>query len=162
MSLLTGPLFVSWDTCDGRLRGCIGTFAPQPLETGLKKYACEAAFNDERFPPITAEELPGLECSVSLLEEFEDCGDYLDWDLGVHGVSVRLSTPDRTYSATFLPEIPMNLGWSKIYTIEHALRKSGWRFPISDEVLTKVRVRRYRSEKCSATWDEFLANYRDE
>ncbi|SLM36530.1 AMMECR1, N-terminal [Lasallia pustulata] len=37
------PLFVTWNTVSSRghktLRGCIGTFEPHPLESGLKSYA---------------------------------------------------------------------------------------------------------------------------
>lgn len=36
------PLFVTWNTLhksEKRLRGCIGTFEPQPLDDGLRSYA---------------------------------------------------------------------------------------------------------------------------
>ena len=40
------PLFITWNTISSRghkcLRGCIGTFDPQPLKTGLKSYALTA------------------------------------------------------------------------------------------------------------------------
>lgn len=40
------PLFVTWNTFSGRghksLRGCIGTFEPQELSSGLKNYALTA------------------------------------------------------------------------------------------------------------------------
>jgi len=41
------PLFVTWNTLGARnsrrrLRGCIGTFEAQPLQTGLREYACTA------------------------------------------------------------------------------------------------------------------------
>lgn len=41
-STSTFPLFVTWNTIGKngtRLRGCIGTFEPQPLEKGLANYA---------------------------------------------------------------------------------------------------------------------------
>ena len=34
---------------------------------------------DSRFKPISSEELPSLQCGVSLLTEFELCGNHLDW-----------------------------------------------------------------------------------
>lgn len=40
-----------------------------------------SALKDSRFPPLTREELPKLSCSVSLLTNFEDAGDYLDWEV---------------------------------------------------------------------------------
>lgn len=76
-----------------RLRGCIGTFEPLPLKEGLKDYAEIAAFKDRRFSPISKKELPRLECGVSLLTRFEDCDDYLDWDIGTHGIYIHLPNP---------------------------------------------------------------------
>jgi AMMECR1 domain-containing protein len=42
-SMQRRPLFVTWNTItpkgDRRLRGCIGTFGPVPLESGLADYA---------------------------------------------------------------------------------------------------------------------------
>lgn len=35
---------------------------------------------------MTRDELPRLFCSVSLLTNFEDVGDYLDWEVG--GISL--------------------------------------------------------------------------
>ena len=43
-------------------------------------YVC-SALKDSRFPPMTRDELPRLFCSVSLLTNFEDVGDYLDWEV---------------------------------------------------------------------------------
>lgn len=40
-----------------------------------------SALKDSRFPPVTRDELPRLFCSVSLLTNFEDVGDYLDWEV---------------------------------------------------------------------------------
>lgn len=40
-----------------------------------------SALKDSRFPPMTRDELPRLFCSVSLLTNFEDVGDYLDWEV---------------------------------------------------------------------------------
>ena len=47
------PIFVTWTfTKDDDLRGCIGTFAPNPLSKILGKYAMISAFQDSRFPPV--------------------------------------------------------------------------------------------------------------
>lgn len=40
-----------------------------------------SALKDSRFPPMTRDELPRLFCSVSLLTNFEDVCDYLDWEV---------------------------------------------------------------------------------
>nr|XP_033814262.1 AMMECR1-like protein isoform X4 [Geotrypetes seraphini] len=76
------PLFVTWKAGrDKRLRGCIGTFSAMNLHSGLREYTLTSALKDSRFPPLTREELPKLFCSVSLLTNFEDASDYLDWEV---------------------------------------------------------------------------------
>ncbi|GEM09811.1 AMMECR1 domain containing protein [Rhodotorula toruloides] len=92
------PLFVTWNikSRNGgapRLRGCIGNFEALPLGEGLADYAKISAFQDHRFDPISAKELPRLECGVSLLMDFETCDDYLDWELGTHGIYVEFVNP---------------------------------------------------------------------
>ncbi|XP_011943122.1 PREDICTED: AMME syndrome candidate gene 1 protein isoform X3 [Cercocebus atys] len=75
------PLFVTWKIGrDKRLRGCIGTFSAMNLHSGLREYTLTSALKDSRFPPMTRDELPRLFCSVSLLTNFEDVCDYLDWE----------------------------------------------------------------------------------
>jgi AmmeMemoRadiSam system protein A len=50
------------------LRGCCGTLdAPRPLAEDVWRNAWAAAFNDYRFPPLTAAEWPHLNVHLSLL-----------------------------------------------------------------------------------------------
>ena len=42
---------------------------------------CSSALKDSRFPPVTRDELARLFCSMSLLTNFEDVRDYLDWEV---------------------------------------------------------------------------------
>ncbi|GAA5850442.1 hypothetical protein JCM8547_001876 [Rhodosporidiobolus lusitaniae] len=105
------PLFVTWNiqsksNGEYRLRGCIGNFGAQPLGEGLTEYAKVSAFEDHRFDPITAKELPRLECGVSLLTDFERCDDYLDWELGTHGVYVEFANPALKLSPSQLSPPP--------------------------------------------------------
>lgn len=52
----------------GELRGCRGTItAAEPLAASVARSACASAFDDERFPPVVAEELQDLELHVSVL-----------------------------------------------------------------------------------------------
>lgn len=44
-------------------------------------FVFNSALKDSRFPPMTRDELPRLFCSVSLLTNFEDVCDYLDWEV---------------------------------------------------------------------------------
>lgn len=89
------------------LRGCIGTSHPVSLVEGLKHYAIRSALHDSRFAPITADEFPKLVCGVSLLVDFESCANFLDWNIGEHGISMKYrdDASNRVYSAIFLPHV---------------------------------------------------------
>lgn len=106
MFFANSPMFVSWKTKnDNQLRGCIGTTSPVNLIDGLRKYSIVSALQDGRFDPIKSIELESLICSISLLTDFEKCKSYNDWDIGIHGVSIRFQVNDRGYHALFLPEV---------------------------------------------------------
>ena len=56
-------------TKEGNLRGCIGSLEPsQSLAEEVVDNAVSAALHDSRFQPVTAEELPSIELSVSVLD----------------------------------------------------------------------------------------------
>ncbi|HZF10142.1 MAG TPA: AmmeMemoRadiSam system protein A [Thermoanaerobaculia bacterium] len=62
-----GACFVTL-TLNGNLRGCVGSlYAYQPLGEDVRANARAAAFRDNRFPPLTREELPRIAVEVSLL-----------------------------------------------------------------------------------------------
>ena len=53
---------------EGRLRGCIGQLSPSgPLHFAVRDAAISAATRDGRFTPVTEEELPQLQYSISIL-----------------------------------------------------------------------------------------------
>jgi AMME syndrome candidate gene 1 protein len=43
-----------------------------------------SALRDRRFPPIQSKELPTLECTVSILTDYETAEGYLDWEVYFH------------------------------------------------------------------------------
>ena len=56
----------------GALRGCIGSLRPnRTLIEDLRRNTVAAALRDDRFPPLTAEELGEVTIEVSLLSELE-------------------------------------------------------------------------------------------
>lgn len=60
---------------EGKIRGCIGAPLPsRPLGATVWAYARAAAFQDLRFPPPTAAELPGVTLEVSVLSPLESLG----------------------------------------------------------------------------------------
>lgn len=108
------PLFVTWKIGENkRLRGCIGTFNAMNLHSGLREYSLTSAFKDSRFAPISREEFPRLHVSVSILRHFEDADDYLDWQIGLHGIRIEFYT-EKGYkrTATFLPGVAPEQGYS--------------------------------------------------
>ncbi|KAL4775291.1 AMMECR1 domain-containing protein [Aspergillus nidulans var. acristatus] len=124
------PLFVTWNTLSksGRksLRGCIGTFEAQELSHGLKSYALTSAFDDTRFSPIPESLVPSLSCSLTLLGSFEPCTNALDWTLGTHGIRISFVHRGRRFGATYLPDVPVEQGWTKEETIKSLMHKAGW------------------------------------
>jgi len=75
----------------GRLRGCIGTVAPQRDNVVYEVIynAVAAGAEDPRFPPVTEDELEELEYSVDVLGEPEPVSDISELDPKKYGVIVR-------------------------------------------------------------------------
>lgn len=151
------PLFVTWQAGKAKkLRGCIGTFSPLKLHKGLEDYALQSAMRDNRFEPISESELSSLYVSVSLLTNFEDGANYLDWEIGIHGIIIEIRDQRGIErSATFLPEVAQEHGWSKIETIDQLLAKAGFREIINQQTRESIRLRRYQSEKLQASYLEY-------
>uniref|UniRef100_A9U6N5 Predicted protein n=1 Tax=Physcomitrium patens TaxID=3218 RepID=A9U6N5_PHYPA len=144
------PLFVTWKKMlnggEPRLRGCIGTLEARYIISGFKDYALTSALRDRRFPPIQARELPYLECTVSLLTDYETASNYLDWEF---------THPDSTRrSATYLPEVAAQEGWTKLETVDSLARKASYAGLITESMRRKFRITRYQSSfVCEAhTW----------
>ncbi|XP_054566062.1 AMMECR1-like protein [Eptesicus fuscus] len=114
---------------------------------------------DRRFPPLTPEELPPLSCSVSLLTNFEEARGYLDWEVGVHGILIEFSHENGVRgAATYLPEVAEEQGWDQTQAIDALLRKGGFQAPITREFRETLRLTRYRSEKVTVSYAEYVAS----
>ncbi|XP_062029937.1 uncharacterized protein At2g38710 [Rosa rugosa] len=145
------PLFVTWkkmvNGSEPRLRGCIGTLEPRGLVNGFKDYTLNSALRDRRFPPIQAKELPYLECTVSILTEYETADDYLDWEVGKHGIIIEFTDPGygTRRNATYLPEVAAHEGWTQIEAIDSLMRKAGYTGTITESLRKRIRLTRYQS-----------------
>ncbi|KAL8967586.1 MAG: hypothetical protein Q9183_002845 [Haloplaca sp. 2 TL-2023] len=151
------PLFVTWNTISSRghksLRGCIGTFEPQDLSSGLKNYSLTAAFDDTRFPPIHTSELPSLATHITLLHTFTACAHPLEWSLGTHGLRISFTHRGRRYGATYLPDVAIEQGWSKEQTMVSLMRKAGWTGRSRDwRSVADLRAVRYEGKGADCTW----------
>lgn len=119
------------------LRGCIGTIHPTKgtLAEEVAANAIEAATNDPRFPPLSADELEDLEIKVDVLHEPEACS-FDDLDPERYGVIVTSGWR----RGLLLPDLP---GVEDAETqVLIALKKAGIRAgePCS---LERFRVDRY-------------------
>eukprot|EP00882_Tetradesmus_deserticola_P024830 GHRQ01027158.1.p1 GENE.GHRQ01027158.1~~GHRQ01027158.1.p1 ORF type:complete len:191 (+),score=32.23 GHRQ01027158.1:359-931(+) len=126
------PLFVTWNKSSQwdqhpQLRGCIGTLEPRKLHSAIKDYALTSALRDSRFSPVQIKEVSQLSCSVSLLRCFEQGASWHDWEIGQHGLIIEFTDPVLSCkrTATFLPEVAGDQGWSKQQCIEALIRKAG-------------------------------------
>lgn len=156
-------LFVTWNTVrTGKkpaLRGCIGNFTPLPLTTGLAEYSLVAALEDHRFTPIRASELPSLSVGVSLLTPFTPVATPLSWTPGVHGIHITFPHPTtgRTLSATYLPDVTPEQGWTREEAVLSLIHKAGYRghVDVGDDVWSSISMKVYGSVKSKATFDEY-------
>lgn len=158
------PLFVTWHIGkDKNLRGCIGTFSAMNLHSGLEEYAITSAFKDTRFNPISADELPKLHVTVSILRHFEEASDHLDWEIGLHGIRIEfhLENGKSRRSATYLPEVASEQGWDHIQAIDSLLRKGGYRGVVTPDVRRSIKLVRYQSEKVSVSWQDYWSKWRN-
>lgn len=70
-----------------------------------------SAFKDSRFNPITRDEFPRLTVGISILRHFEDGTDYLDWELGLHGILIEFyNEKGNKRTATYLPDVAKEQG----------------------------------------------------
>jgi uncharacterized protein (TIGR00296 family) len=154
------PLFVTWKKVVGgerSLRGCIGALEARSLFNGLKDYALRTAFCDGRFPPIEATEIPYLECTVSILTDFEAAANYLDWEVGKHGIIMKFTDTDGTSrSATYLPAVAAEQGWTKMETIDSLIRKSGFVGSVTESLRKTVRIVRYQSSVYTMHYSDYV------
>ncbi|CAN0173130.1 unnamed protein product, partial [Hapterophycus canaliculatus] len=117
----------------------------------------ESALNDRRFSPIEPSELSSLDVSVSLLVEYEPARHWEDWEVGVHGIVIKFND-DRgsSYSATFLPEVAAEQGWTRKVTLSRLVRKAGYKRTVDRAFLAGVEVTRYQSSKCKLPYQDYL------
>lgn len=142
---------------DWALRGCIGTLSPTGLRPALRRYAAYSAFEDSRFSPIAAKELPDLQVAVSVLSGFGVAsGGVYDWVIGVHGIVLTLFPgEERECSATYLPEVCPEQGWTKEECIASLAKKAGYRRALDAAALDVAKLQVYVSSKAALTYEDY-------
>jgi len=119
---------------NGLLRGCVGSInATQPLILDVRERALGAAFQDYRFPNLTAEELGVVGIEISCLSQPVQL-DYSSADEltrllrpGIDGVILQ----DQGRRATFLPQVWEQLPAPEIFLgrlcYKMGLEESAWK-----------------------------------
>ena len=132
---------------------------PRQIVSGFKDYALTSALRDRRFSPIQSKELPYLECTVSILTEYETALNHLDWEVGKHGLIIEFTDPDYNVrrSGTYLPEVAAHEGWTQLETIDSLMRKAGYNGTITESLRKKIRVTRYQSTLYTMHYGEYTA-----
>ena len=103
----------------GTLRGCLGTLqCRRGLAAEVARCAADAASEDPRFPPVTAEELPELSLEISVLAPLEaiEPSDAAAITIGRHG----LVAEQGQRRGLLLPQVATEWGW----TTEEFLRQT--------------------------------------
>ena len=89
------------------------------LEAGKTKFIQET-FEDPRFRPLAAAEWPEVDFDISILGPTSPCPDIDLIELGRHGLMLEA----RGRTAVFLPQVPVEQGWSVKGTLEQLCRKA--------------------------------------
>ena len=125
---------------DGALRGCIGSLeAEVPLYRDVMDNACNAAFTDYRFSPVTQEELSRIDIEISVLTPSVPIDSPDEFIVGEHGIILEKGR----YRAVFLPQVAPQQGWDRETTLTHLALKAGlkstdWRYGASFSVFKAV------------------------
>jgi AmmeMemoRadiSam system protein B/AmmeMemoRadiSam system protein A len=115
-------------TKGGQLRGCIGYILPhKPLIQALVENSANAALNDNRFRPVTGDELGQIEVEVSVLSVPREL-KFTSWDdlvsklrPHVDGVVLRLETRQATYLPQVWEQIPQKEEFIKNLVVKAGL-----------------------------------------
>ncbi len=120
-----------------QLRGCVGYAVPiAPLYRAVAETARAAAFDDSRFLPVTQEEAPQLEVSLSVLSRLFPIHPQAV-EVGRHGLLIS----DGVHRGLLLPQVPAEYGWDRETFLEQTCRKAGlpldaWRKTATIEAFT--------------------------
>lgn len=109
-------------TEDGQLRGCMGSLDPaRSVRDSVVSAALLVAFEDPRFEPVAADELPDIHVAVSVLGPSRPLRSLADFRPGVDGVIVERGRQ----GALLLPEVATEFGWGGIEMLDAVCRKAG-------------------------------------
>jgi AmmeMemoRadiSam system protein A len=103
------------------LRGCVGYVLPTcSVYQAVAETARAAAFNDNRFSPVTLQEAPDLEVELSILSPPQPIRAE-EIEIGCHGLIIG----QHGRRGLLLPQVPTERGWDRTTFLEQTCRKAG-------------------------------------
>lgn len=138
---LPAAVFVTLDVPgpDGakRLRGCIGSTEPRgSLLEAVRTHAVQAAFNDSRFKPLDAPELPSVRLEISILSPRRRVGKAAEVKPKEHGVTVEQGGR----FGIFLPQVWEQLPEKAAFLAELCEQKAGLPRDCASDPKTQLSV----------------------
>jgi AmmeMemoRadiSam system protein A len=119
------------------LRGCVGYVFPVcPVYRAVAETARAAAFEDNRFPPLTTEEASYLAIELSILSPAQAVRAE-EIEVGRHGLLISRNGR----RGLLLPQVPVEHNWDRTTFMEQTCRKAGlppdaWREGATIEAFT--------------------------
>jgi AmmeMemoRadiSam system protein A len=105
----------------GELRGCVGYVIPAPsLYRAVAETARAAAFDDNRFLPVSKNEGSALEIELSILSPPQPIGPEAI-EVGRHGLLIS----QHGHRGLLLPQVALERKWDSITFLEQTCRKAG-------------------------------------
>jgi uncharacterized protein len=105
----------------GQLRGCVGyVFPVASVYRTVAETARAAAFEDTRFLPVTREEAPQLEVSLSILSPLQPIKPE-EVEIGKHGLLIS----QHGHRGLLLPQVSTEHGWDRETFLEQTCHKAG-------------------------------------
>lgn len=105
----------------GELRGCVGYVMPTlPVYRAVAETSRAAAFDDNRFPPVTRDEAPDLEIELSILSP-PQVAHAEEIEVGRHGLLVTW----QGRRGLLLPQVPVEQEWDRTTFLDQTCRKAG-------------------------------------
>lgn len=120
-----------------QLRGCVGYALPvAALHRAVAETARAAAFDDSRFSPVTLEEAPRLEISLSVLSRLFPIHPGAV-EVGRHGLLIS----EGSHRGLLLPQVPVEQNWDRGTFLDQTCHKAGlpldaWRRDATIEAFT--------------------------
>lgn len=104
-----------------RLRGCVGYVLPiSPVYRAVADTARAAAFEDNRFYPVTLDEAAQLKIELSILSPPQPIAPE-DIEIGRHGLLISM----HGYRGLLLPQVPIEHHWDRETFLDQTCRKAG-------------------------------------